>query len=102
MKVSDLKDGQKVKTLDDLYYIDLSGELHSYSTDDCYAQLTGKLLKEMVKIASTGDIGIYNEEFNALKFLHPTEDDPLHEEEYIFCDGDDYDEDLDLFEIVEE
>ena len=102
MNVQNLKDGQKVKTLDDLYYIDLCGEHNSYSTDDCYTQLTGKLLKEMVKIASAGDIGIYNKEFNALKFKQPTEEDPLHEEEYIFCDYSDHDEELDLFKIVEE
>ncbi len=101
MLISELKDGQKLEALDDLYFLDVCGEENVYDTEDCYIQLTGTHLKQLSKIASAGDIGTYNEEFSSIKFLQPKENDPNYEEEYIFFEGEDAKLDLDLFALVE-
>lgn len=104
MLISELQDGQKIETMDDLYYIQLDGEDNTYNTDDCYVQLTGNLLRQMCKIASAGDIGTYNEEFGAIKFMQPNPnlDGVLVEEEYIFFEGPEGKLDLNMFALVDD
>jgi len=101
MKLSELKDGQRIKELDDLLYIDLVGEQDSYSTEDCYTQLTGNHLKQMTKIASVEQIGKYNKEMGSIVFEQIKPNGEIGEEEYIFLDRSENGKiDLELFELV--
>lgn len=101
--LKDLKDGQKIKTLDDLYYLDVDGDDNTYDTDDCFIQLTGRQLKNFDKIATAGDIGTFCKESGSIVFSKPNTSNGLNEDEYIFLDQSDEGKiDLELFELVED
>lgn len=97
----DLKDGQKVKTKDEIFFV----KEGSISNDDGYVHISGEQIKTgLVRIAKLGDIGIWNLEDKCLVFTNINEDgvevkNDINFEEAYNCELDIY---LDLFEIVEE
>lgn len=76
MRVLDFKDGQPIKTLTDLYVINVNYHkgfllegVTSDSANDISLFLTGDQWKDCVhKIASKEQVGLYNEEFCRIDF----------------------------------
>ena len=99
----ELKDGQKLKTTDEIFFV----KEGSISNDDGYVHIKGEQIRSgrgLVRIAKPGDIGVWNEEDRCVVFTNINEDgieikNDINFSEAYECD---YDINLDLFQLVED
>lgn len=98
----ELQDGQKIKALDDIYYI---GDGSLIFSEDCEVYVTSNQIANKRLIANAGDIGTWNEDEQILYFTIEIEDNgevKTVENEIDFSENCSYklEVDSDVFELV--
>lgn len=102
MVICDILDGQKIKSLDDLYYIDACGEDDMIDTNEFVVQLTGTQLKNnFTKIADAGDIGVFNVQDECIDFFNEDGDKKGSYNFYYLEDDEEREFNETLFELVD-
>lgn len=69
---NELPHGQKIKALDDIYYVE-DGSLNL--SEDCEVYITSNQIANKILIANAGDIGRWDEDDQMLYFSYENEDD---------------------------